>query len=73
MWDLIVSVPNHCLSLLLCYSVDMVSSDVIMKSSVLHPSSDSRNWPRSSEWVKLCLNFQFSNALRIIGMVPVLK
>ena len=22
-----------------------------MKSSVLHPRSDSRNWPRSSEWV----------------------
>ena len=28
----------------------MVSYDVITKSSVLDPRSDSRNWPRSSEW-----------------------
>ena len=27
----------------------MVSYDVIMKSNVIHPRSDSRNWPRSSE------------------------
>ena len=27
-----------------------------MKSSVLHPRSDSRNWPRSSEWAR-CLIF----------------
>ena len=28
----------------------MVSHYVIMKSSVIHPRSDSRNWPSSSEW-----------------------
>ena len=28
----------------------MVSHYVIMKSSVIHPRSDSWNWPRSSEW-----------------------
>ena len=28
----------------------MVSHYDIIKSSVIHPRSDSRNWPRSSEW-----------------------
>ena len=31
----------------------MVSHYVIMKSSVIHPRSDSRNWPRNSEWHQL--------------------
>ena len=34
----------------------MVSYYVIMKSNVLHPRSDSRNWPRSSECVTLCVD-----------------
>ena len=32
----------------------MVSYYVIMESSVLHPRSDSRNWPRSSECLCSC-------------------
>ena len=32
-----------------CYGFGMVSYDVVMESTVLHPRSDSRNWPRSSE------------------------
>ena len=31
----------------------MVSYDVIMNSSMLHPKSDSWNWPRSSEWYSI--------------------
>ena len=29
-----------------------------MKSSVLHPRSDSRNWPRSSEWALIMFDFR---------------
>ena len=53
----------------------MVSHYVIMEYSVLHPRSDSRNWPRSSEWMwdlivsvpDHCLSFYFTTAVYIMA------
>ena len=46
--------------------VGMVSHYVIMEYCVLHPRSDSRNWPRSSEYVAAIIDFV------TIGLVVVL-
>ena len=37
-----------------------------MKSSVLHPKSDSRNWPRSSEWPIYAVKTDFVSQVYII-------
>ena len=43
----------------------MVSYDVIMKSNVIHPRSDSRNWPRSSECFSQLLCIHASSNLQV--------
>ena len=37
-------------AILTCYGVGMVSHYVIIEYCVLHPRSDSWNWPRSAEY-----------------------